>query len=437
VYRSVSTHGRAQADRFWKDLVDGPRAPHELDEDSWDEAVAALPLRYQRACLLARQAEEELDEESVNELTYDLLAVESPAELEEFIGKLVRSVSRAAQKTVAAVGRTKIARTVASVARTPLARTIERAVRDVGRGVEKVGRTVPGLAAVAKLTSYTPFGALARSTYGAIAAALRGQNIFVGALDGLAGTPLLGALVQVGAGVLRGDNLVTAAKMAVKAGVADVKDAVRLAAMVAPFVPGIGTGVGAALGAADALANGQPITQALIAGVRGTIPGGVVAQAAFDTAAQLAQGKRLDEALLTAARNRLPAGAAQAAFDTGLAIAKGKTLQDAALQAAGRLLPPSPYAADLQAFAQRALKGENLGKAALSVAGQAVIHRVQQQGGDLVAAVQGRVQAAAGRAAAAVPRAPVTLNGMIAASNLAERRGADRFFTAFGSARRS
>jgi hypothetical protein len=446
---AISARERRQADLFWLDLVDArpyrgttpSYVSGDVDESSWDEAVAELPERYQRVCDWARVADDVLDAEAVNDLTLDLLSVRDQAGLDEFAAKLVRRVSRAAKKTVAAAGKTGIARQVASVGKTKLARTISRAARDVGRGVSKVGAAVPMLATVVKLASRaTPLGALARSTYGAMAAALRGQNIFTGALDGLAGTPVFAAMVQVGRGVLRGDNLVKATKLAVKAGVADAREALRLAAMVAPFIPGIGTGVGAALGAADALANGQPITQALIAGVRGAIPGGAIAQAAFDTAAQLAQGKRLDQALLTAARNRLPPGPAQAAFDTALAIAQGKKLQDAALQGAGRLLPASPYSADLQAFARRAMAGDNLGQAALSTAGQAVVSRIQKQGGDLVATVQGRIAAAAPTVAvalapaAAKPRPPATLDQMITASDQTVRRRADQFISALGAA---
>src|SRR5215471_17663540 len=229
-----------------------------IDESSWSEAVSELPEHYQHACDLARQAETELDAETVNDLTFDLLSVQDPAGLEEFLGKLVRSVTRAATKAVSDIGRTPIARTVSDLGKTKLARTVGRAVRDVGKGVSQVGAAVPLLSTVVKLASRAPLGALARSTYGALAAAFNGQNIFIGALDGLAGTPFLAALVHVGAGVLRGDDLIAAAKMAAKAGIADVREAVRFASMVAPFVPGIGTGVGAALGAADALANGQP-----------------------------------------------------------------------------------------------------------------------------------------------------------------------------------
>jgi hypothetical protein len=434
----VSSRDPTQSDSFI-DLFGAQ--PESYDEDieaieaEWAESVAELPEDYRQACRLARQAEQELDDESVEALTFELLAVQDQADLDEFVKKLARTVSRTATKAVRDIGRTGVAKAVTKTA------------RDVGRGLEKVGSAVPAVATIVKLASRsTPLGALARSTYGALAAAMRGQNIVMGALDGLAGTPVLAAVVQVGGGVLRGENVIRAAKMAAKAGISDAREALRLAAMVAPFVPGIGTGVGAALGAADALANGQPITQALIAGVRGAIPGGAIAQAAFDTAAQLAQGKRLDQALLTAARNRLPPGPAQAAFDTGLSIAQGKKLQDAALQGAGALLPPSPYSADIQSFARRAVAGDNLGNAALSAAGQAVLRRVKQQGGDLVATVQGRAGiavsgaagaaapgvAAAPRMAAAAPRAPVSLEQAIAASNLAERRGADRFLADLG-----
>ena len=250
-----------------------------------------------------------LDAETIDELTFDLLEVNDEAGLEEFIKKLTRTVTKAA-RDVARTGVGKVVtKAVSDVGQAKIARQISKAAQSVVKDVGKVGKAVPMLGTIAKLASRgTPLGLLARSTYGALSAALKGQNVFMGALDGLSGTPLFAAAVKIGGAAIRGENLIAAAKMAAKAGIADVREAVRFAAMVAPFVPGLGTGIGAALGAADALANGQPITQALIAGVRGAIPGGVIAQAAFDTAAQLVQGKRLDQALLTAARNRLPPG---------------------------------------------------------------------------------------------------------------------------------
>jgi hypothetical protein len=434
LFATLSPAERRQADLFFADFTGRSRRaralppPSEAEEEMWSEAVAALPPKYRIAYEYAQLAEEALDDETIEALTFDLLSAQDQAGLDEFIKKLSRTVTRTVKKAAADVGRTGVAKTLSraarDVSRSKIARTLGKAATDVSKGVAKVGAAVPVLATAAKLASrVTPLGALARATYGAVSAALRGDNIFMGAMDGLSGTPLFGALVKLGGGLLRGENLLAAAKAAAKAGIADAREALRFAAMVAPFIPGIGTGVGAALGAADALANGQPITQALIAGVRGAIPGGVVAQAAFDTAAQLAQGKKLDEALLTAARNRLPPGPAQAAFDTGLAIAQGKKVQDAMLQGAGRLLPSSPYSADAMTFARRALAGDNLGQAALSTAGQAVMRRARQQGSDLVATVQGRVA----QVAPAAPKTITNLNQAIAAADLAGRGQADRF----------
>jgi len=437
---------RRQADLFFADLTGRPVLParrrfppaSEAEEAMWTEAIVALPPRYRRAYYDAQTAEEILDDEAIQTLTFDLLSVEDHAGLDEFVKKLGKTVARAAKKAARDVGRTPIGKTVSKaatdIARSKVARAVSKAAKDVSKGVAKVGAAVPVLSTAVKLASRgTPLGALARAAYGAVSAALKGQNIFMGALDGLSGTPLFGALVKLGGGLLRGENLLAAAKAAAKAGIADAREALRFAAMVAPFVPGIGTGVGAALGAADALANGQPITQALIAGVRGAIPGGAIAQAAFDTAAQLVQGKKLDEALLTAARNRLPPGPAQAAFDTGLSIARGKSVQDAMLKGAGQLLPSSPYSADVMAFAKRAMAGDNLGQAALSTAGQAVMRRAKQQGQDLVATVQGRVAAAAPAATATVaaavaaPRQITNLSQAITASDTANRQQAAAF----------
>jgi hypothetical protein len=441
----------SRADLFMADLLGTRRtshvrtaiAPLDAEETLWVEAVGRLPDRYQAIYGFAQLAEQSLDEDTIGELTFDLLEADDQAGLEEFIKKLTRTVTKAARDVARTGVGTAITKTVTDVGRTKIARQIAKAAKDIEKGVGKVGAAVPMLGTITKLASRgSPLGLLARSTYGALSAALRGQNVFMGALDGLSGTPLFAAAVKIGGAAIRGENLVAAAKMAAKAGIADVREAVRFAAMVAPFVPGIGTGVGAALGAADALANGQPITQALIAGVRGAIPGGAIAQAAFDTAAQLVQGKRLDQALLTAARNRLPPGPAQAAFDTGLALAQGKNAQDAVLHGGAQLLPASPYTADALSFAKRAMRGENLGQAALSTAGQAVLHRVQQQGNDLVATVQGRAAAAvqarvAGGVSAvpavpapakpAVPAVPVTLDRMIRASNRDESRNATAF----------
>jgi hypothetical protein len=186
--------------------------------------------------------------------------------------------------------------------------------------------------------------------------------------------------IDAGARLARGQKLGDALKGAVMGQVDAVRDQLKLAEMVAPFIPGIGTGVGAALGAANALAAGRPITEAIFAAARAAIPGGRIAQAAFDTAKSLAEGKNITEALLTTARNQLPGGpAARAAFDGAIALAQGKKLQDAAFAAAGRILPPSPYAADALSFIKGVANGQNIQTAALSVIGKRAVQATRGQ----------------------------------------------------------
>ena len=125
--------------------------------------------------------------------------------------------------------------------------------------------------------------------------------------------------------VLRGDRLASALDGAARAGIADVRDQLRFVQMVAPFVPGVGTGVAAALGAAHALADGRPITDAVVAAARCALPGGALARAAFDTALAIGQGRRLQDIGLAAVRLSWPGGAAaQRGFDLAVSVARGR-----------------------------------------------------------------------------------------------------------------
>ncbi len=230
----------------------------------------------------------------------------------------------------------------------------------------------------------------------------------------------LSFMVDTAAGAARGENILKAAQKAAQAGIGDLRESLRFAAMVAPFVPGVGTGVAAALGAANALASGQPITEAVIAAARNAIPGGAVANTAFDMATNLAKGKTLIQSVLESARARIPGGpAAQAAFDAGLAIAQGKKLQDAAFAAAGRVLPKSPYAADALSFARKVASGENLQKAALSSAGNLVMRRIENKTGPIT----GTLGRTAARWTRETNEAGLDLNGGIPNTGMWFRRG--------------
>lgn len=302
-------------------------------------------------------------EEEALELVAELFAMENEEDLDLFLGKLVKNVGRAAGGAVKAVG--KVAKSL------PLGKIADTAFK-VARG-DLAGLMLPLLPKSL------------RKTVGAFST-----------------DPFAKFALQTTRGVLRGENVLRAAQVAAKSGISNLRQRMQFAAMVAPFVPGIGTGVAAALGAASALAAGEPITKAILSAARSAVPGGAIAQAAFDMGVNLASGKSFSEAALATARKRIPGGAAgQAAFDAAVALGKGKKIQDAAFAAAGGALPKSPYAADALSFARRVAAGENIGKAALSAAGRAVVNRLEGQGVKVLGAAQ---QRAAGKIGTALRR---------------------------------
>ena len=224
-------------------------------------------------------------------------------------------------------------------------------VRDLTRAATRVARTV---SKAAETVGKIPIlGDAARAGIGAVRLSLGPAAI----------------AIDAGSRLARGENLGRALTGAVGGQIDAIRDQLKLAEMVAPFVPGIGTGVAAALGAANALAAGRPITEAVLAAARGALPGGKIAQAAFDVAMNLAQGKNIGEAALASLRNQLPGGrAAQAAFDTALNLAKGRNIGEAVLTTARDRLPVGPAALAAFDAALNLAKGKNLGEAALAAA---------------------------------------------------------------------
>jgi hypothetical protein len=290
-------------------------------------------------------------------LVEELFAMEDGEDLDLFLGKLVKNIGR----TASAAGRTigKVARSI------PLGKIGDAAFK-MARG-DLVSVMLPLLPAsmqkTARALSIDPFSRFALQTTRA---------------------------------ALRGENILRAVQVAAKSGIENIQERMRFAAMVAPFVPGVGNGVAAALGAASALAGGEPITKALLQAARSAVPGGAIAQAAFDMGMNLASGKSLDQAALATARKQMPGGpAAQAAFDAALALSQGKKIQDAAFAAAGKVLPKSPFAADALSFARRVGAGEDIRKAALSGAGNALVKRLERGGVRLLGAAPQRPRSTA------------------------------------------
>jgi len=131
---------------------------------------------------------------------------------------------------------------------------------------------------------------------------------------------------------------------------ADVHEIAPYAETVIALVPGVGPEVSAAIGCGLALAEGKSIDQALLAGVRASIPGGGLAQAAFDVGHAAFSGKSASEIALAsvagigeAAGVQIPYEAQEvlsAGLHVGQAIAKGEPVSSAIVDQAISYLPP-------------------------------------------------------------------------------------------------
>lgn len=157
--------------------------------------------------------------------------------------------------------------------------------------------------------------------------------------------PVLGNIAKIAASpfqmmgaIASGQRLDKAVLGTLKSQVNAVRDLAPYAQMVVSLVPGVGTGIGAALGAAVALSKGRPITEAVMAGIKGALPGGPLAASGFDMAMSIAHGKPVLESALHAARDQLPP-VAQKAFDIGLSVAQGRKLQNVIKDAVVSLAP--------------------------------------------------------------------------------------------------
>ncbi len=159
---------------------------------------------------------------------------------------------------------------------------------------------------------------------------------------------LMTAPLEMAEELAKGGRIDRVALHSLKSSLADVKQIAPYATTVISLVPGVGSGLSGAIGAGLALASGQNITDALAAGVRSALPGGALAQAAFNVAQSAMQGKPIDQIAL----NALPIAPAQKqALTRGIALAKdlaaGKRVDRALVDQATKALP-----ADLQKAVQ-------------------------------------------------------------------------------------
>jgi hypothetical protein len=102
--------------------------------------------------------------------------------------------------------------------------------------------------------------------------------LFTSILD-LVATPL-----EIESQLLQGKRIDKVFVDRLKSDLKDIKEVGPYAQMVISLVPGVGPVVSGAIGATMALAEGQPIDDVLIAGLKGMVPGGPLGAAAFGAA---------------------------------------------------------------------------------------------------------------------------------------------------------
>jgi hypothetical protein len=147
--------------------------------------------------------------------------------------------------------------------------------------------------------------------------------------------------VTLTANIAAGHNVGKALVRHLKDQVTAVKDIAPYVQTIISFVPGIGTTASGVISAATAIARGRPISEAVIDGVKNSLPGGPVAKAAFDVAISVSQGKDPSEAALSAIP--LPPDQRKAVIAAVMAtkdIASGKPVDSAIFERGKNFLPP-------------------------------------------------------------------------------------------------
>jgi len=227
-------------------------------------------------------------------------------------------------------------------------------------------------------------------------------NKLVGKIP-LLGKPLSGlyklgglAALETVSSIASGNRIDKAMMAHIKTEIASVKAVGPYAQMVISFVPVAGQ-LSGALAIGLALANGQPIKEAMIAAIRATIPGGAAAQAVFDSTKAAISGQSLTATIVAA----IPGDAkTKAAMVTALKmasdVAHGKKISQVAFDLTADQLP-AELKKSLTAglMVGQAVRGQAVAKAAVNPASVTALRNdgvaIAQSVPDVAAAVTSHV----------------------------------------------
>lgn len=225
-----------------------------------------------------------------------------------------------------------------TIALRPTRHTRTRSVRDLvgAKGFSDLpisGEESAGMRPLPYDDAASLFGDIASAVSSAVSTVVKPVSSAVTTVAQTA-TRVIASPVHLASDIARGRNVLASVSDTVKRDLASAKTLAPYAQAVLSVVPVAGQGVNAAIAAGAALAQGQPISSALVAGVKGMIPGGPLAQDALQAAYNVARGQNVTTAAIEALKSRYGSNpAVQAAINTGTALAHGENLQKAALGA--------------------------------------------------------------------------------------------------------
>ena len=184
--------------------------------------------------------------------------------------------------------------------------------------------------------------------------------------------------------IAAGDRLDRAVIANIKGQVKDVHDVAPYARLVLSCVPGVGTVAAGAIGAGLALAEGQPISGVLMAGVEGAIPGGTVAHSLFKVGKDAIEHKKLTDMAIDALPiNPLERASIKATVNLAMKQSQGQHVSPQEAAAAEKGISPQNRAAISVALAMG--QAQKTQQDMLSDVTSATLITLQQQGAATIA----------------------------------------------------
>lgn len=226
---------------------------------------------------------------------------------------------------------------IAKASATIVAKTTAAPIRIVGKvtkvkAIKKIGNVVEGVS--------NPFTVLRTTGKVTGKIAVQAKKIPI------VGKPLA-AVINLGSAPIRlvnsaveGERIDQAVLKNLKEQAKSVKEIAPYARMCVSLIPGVGTVAAAAIAAGAAIAEGQPITAVMVAGIKGAIPGGMIAQSAFSISYDAVSGKSLTTAALNSLNlNSQQKSAAKTVISLSKDLSIGKSINKPNLAKAQSLLP--------------------------------------------------------------------------------------------------